>query len=91
MHRGSKAKKASKAKQSRASKQTSRQSKYSKANQASLVANCAPTAAYDSPRILVVRKEGRKGGRILKSSLNLFKIEYVIVEHLYFGKFSLDL
>ena len=49
--------------------------------QASKVANFSFTADYDSPRILVVRKEGRKEGReegrILKVALNFLKLRYV--------------
>ena len=42
-------------------------------------------------QIFIVREGGREEGRILKSSLNSLKIGYVIAEHLYFGKFRLDL
>ena len=40
---------------------------------------------------LIVREGGRKEGRIQKVSLKWLKSGYIVVKHLYFGKFSLDL
>ena len=90
--------KASKPRKSSKQSYSSKPSKYSKpsksnskAKQASNVADFANTADYDFPSILVVREEGRKGGRIQKVSFKPLKIEYDIVKYLYFGKFSLEL